>query len=349
MLGEVLGHRLAGARSCTSPCSSPASRRCFITTGTPPTRSRSLMWNLPPGFMSAMCGTLAAMRLKSSRSSVDAGLVGDGQQVQHGVGRAAERRGDGDGVLERLLGHDLARRDARAAACSRRPRRRDRRRPRGGRRSAGGDAVPGRLMPSASAIELIVLAVNMPPHAPSPGQALRSISPSSSSVIVPAAHAPTASNTLVMSSATPLCSPGHDRAVVDEHARQVEAGRGHQHRRDALVAAGQPDEAVEALGVHHALDRVGDDLAADERGAHALVAHLMPSLTGDRAELHRERRRPSRTPALACSASLRSVMLHGVTSFHDVGDRRSAACPSRRRSARRPAASPAPAPSACRR
>ena len=25
----------------------------------------------------------------------------------------------------------------------------------------------------------------------------------------------------------------------------------------------------------------------------------------------------SRTPALACSASLRSVMLHGVTSFHD--------------------------------
>ena len=36
---------------------------------------------------------------------------------------------------------------------------------------AGGDAEPGRLMPSASPIELIVLAVNMPPHAPSPGQA----------------------------------------------------------------------------------------------------------------------------------------------------------------------------------
>ena len=28
------------------------------------------MWNLPPGFMSAMCGTLAAMRLKSSRVNV---------------------------------------------------------------------------------------------------------------------------------------------------------------------------------------------------------------------------------------------------------------------------------------
>ncbi len=60
----------------------------------------------------------------------------------------------------------------------------------------------------ASAIELIVFAVNMPPQAPSPGQALDSISWSSSSVIVPAAQAPTASNTLVMSSAVPLCSPG---------------------------------------------------------------------------------------------------------------------------------------------
>ena len=76
------------------------------------------------------------------------------------------------------------------------------------RSTAGGDAVPGSDMPIASAIELIVLAVNMPPHAPSPGHALRSISPSSSSVIVPSAQAPTASNTLVMSSASPLCSPG---------------------------------------------------------------------------------------------------------------------------------------------
>ena len=66
------------------------------------------MWNLPPGFMSAMCGTRAAMRLKSSRCELDAGLVGDGQQVQHGVRRAAERRREGDGVLERLLGHDHA-------------------------------------------------------------------------------------------------------------------------------------------------------------------------------------------------------------------------------------------------
>ena len=49
-----------------------------------------------------------------------------------------------------------------------------------------------------------MLAVNMPPHAPSPGQAFFSIACSSSSVILPAAQAPIASNTDVMSSALPL-------------------------------------------------------------------------------------------------------------------------------------------------
>ncbi len=63
-------------------------------------------------------------------------------------------------------------------------------------------------MPRASPIDAMVLAVNMPPHAPSPGHALRSMAPSSSAVMVPSAHAPTASNTLVMSSVVPLLLPG---------------------------------------------------------------------------------------------------------------------------------------------
>ena len=59
-------------------------------------------------------------------------------------------------------------------------------------------------MPIASPTDAIVLAVNMPADEPSVGHARRSISPSSFSVIVPAAHAPTASNTLTMSSAWSL-------------------------------------------------------------------------------------------------------------------------------------------------
>ena len=59
-------------------------------------------------------------------------------------------------------------------------------------------------MPSASPIEAIVFAVNMPAHEPSVGHARISISPSSFSVMVPAAHDPTASKTLTTSSARSL-------------------------------------------------------------------------------------------------------------------------------------------------
>jgi hypothetical protein len=54
----------------------------------------------------------------------------------------------------------------------------------------------------------MVLAVNMPAQLPSVGQALRSISSSSASVIDPVASAPTASNTDTMSSTLPLQFPG---------------------------------------------------------------------------------------------------------------------------------------------
>ena len=45
--------------------------------------------------------------------------------------------------------------------------------------TAGADALPGSDIPIASATDAMVFAVNMPPHEPSPGQARRSISPSS--------------------------------------------------------------------------------------------------------------------------------------------------------------------------
>ena len=53
-------------------------------------------------------------------------------------------------------------------------------------------------MPSASKAEDMVLAVYMPPHEPVPGMARFSISSRSSSLNLPAAFSPTASNTLTM-------------------------------------------------------------------------------------------------------------------------------------------------------
>ena len=45
---------------------------------------------------------------------IDLGFVGDGDEVQHGVGRAAEGHDHADGIEERLAGHDVARPDAAA-------------------------------------------------------------------------------------------------------------------------------------------------------------------------------------------------------------------------------------------
>ena len=74
--------------------------------------------------------------------------------------------------------------------------------------TADGDAEPGSAMPIASAMVDIVLAVYMPAQLPSVGHALRSMASSSSSSIVPAAWAPTASKTLTMSRAWSPCLPG---------------------------------------------------------------------------------------------------------------------------------------------
>ena len=104
-----------------------------------------------------------------------AASCGDRQQVQDGVGRAAERHDDGDGVLERLLGHDLPRGDALAEQLDHGLAGGDARSASRRRSGAGGAALPGSAMPSASATLAIVLAVYMPPQAPSPGQAAFSI------------------------------------------------------------------------------------------------------------------------------------------------------------------------------
>ena len=61
--------------------------------------------------------------------------------------------------------------------------------------TAGAVAEAGSAMPSASAHTDIVFAVYIPAHDPAPGQAARSMSCSSPSVISPAECAPTASNT----------------------------------------------------------------------------------------------------------------------------------------------------------
>jgi hypothetical protein len=77
--------------------------------------------------------------------------------------------------------------------------------------SASGEAIcedPSRLMPSASNEDDIVLAVYIPPHAPTLGHAFFSIPTKSSSLILPAAKVPTASNALTIVRSWPFHRPG---------------------------------------------------------------------------------------------------------------------------------------------
>ena len=66
----------------------------------------------------------------------------------------------------------------------------------------------GRLMPSVSIADAIVLAVYMPLQEPGPGMAARSIASTSRWLIFFCARAPTASNTVTISTFLPLWLPG---------------------------------------------------------------------------------------------------------------------------------------------
>ena len=92
------------------------------------------------------------------------------------------------------------------------------------RSTAGGAAEPGRLIPSASATAAIVLAVYIPPQAPSPGQIARSIRSTSSRVILPARQAPTASKASMIVTSLPSTWPGMiDPAYRNTAARSSRA------------------------------------------------------------------------------------------------------------------------------
>ena len=77
---------------------------------------------------------------------------------------------------------------------------------------------------------------------------------------------------------------GQDRTAIDEDRRHVEPQHCHHHAGKALVAAGIADDRVVAVAADAEFDAVCDDLAGDQRGLHALVAHGDAVGDGDRVE-----------------------------------------------------------------
>ena len=74
------------------------------------------------------------------------------------------------------------------------------------------------------------------------------------------------------------------RPARDEHRRDVQTQRGHQHSGRDLVAVGDADHGIGAMGVDHVLDRVGDDLARGQGVEHPVVAHGDAVVDGDGVE-----------------------------------------------------------------
>ncbi len=220
---------------------------------------------------------------------VDAGFVGQRQRVQDGVGAAAHRHIQREGIVDRFGGDDLPRGDvcARPAPGSA---------PRRCRASASRSAVCasaeplyGSASPRTSIRQFMELAVNMPEHEPQDGQAIffQHLQPRCIDLARPG-YAPTPSNTEIRSIASPSgVLPGRHRPAGDEDRRDVHPHGRHQHARHDLVAVGDADHAVELVRLDHRLDAVGDQLARGQAIFHARVTHGDPVVHADGVELER--------------------------------------------------------------
>ena len=214
------------------------------------------------------------------------GLAGNREQMEHAVGRPTAGGDGSDRVLERSLRYDLARSDVLRhqihhqpagsfgdlilvwvergnVICSRRtdPQefQRHRHRVRGELSTAGAGAGAGAVFD----LKQFVLA-----HLAGGNRADRfeNLHQRNVSAFMPA---------------------GGDGAAVDSQAGDVDPHQGHDGGGDRLVASRDQDQAVEEMASGHQLDRVGDHLAAHERGFHALGAHRYTIGDGDGVEFHR--------------------------------------------------------------
>ena len=80
--------------------------------------------------------------------------------------------------------------------------------------------------------------------------------------------------------------PRRDRSPIEHHAGNIQTGHGHGRRGNRLVASHDAHHSIEKLPAADQLYGIGDDLAAYQRGAHALGAHGFAVRDGNGVELH---------------------------------------------------------------
>ena len=205
----------------------------------------------------------AADAIEVVELQLDVGLHSDCQQVQHRVGRASAGHDACDRVLEGLLRHHVARAQPQAQAVEHGSTGRS-----GelvaplvhrGRRGAPRQRHPDRLGRHRHGVRRVHAGAGSGARARVRLDRLQLIGRDPPRGL--GAHG----LEYVLDRQVPAVEvSGKDGPSIEEHRGQVQSGACHEHPRQALIAAGNGDHAVEPFGVHHEFDRVGDDLSADE-------------------------------------------------------------------------------------
>ena len=247
----------------------------------PPALWTSSTWYLLLGATLQMLGVRRLSWLMRCDVVLHARLAGDGQDVQHGVGAAAHRHVEDHRIVDRLLGDDFPRQQPVAFA----PR----------------VELPGHLHDplGGMAEELLPLgaggqqrAVDGQGHAQRLAEAVHAVGGEHARAGAAGGAAGLLQlEQLVGAELAVLLggradedvdqvdrlavgrAAGLHRPAADEHRGNVAAHGAHQHAGHDLVAVGDADHAVEAMGVDHRFHAVGDDFPAGKRILHAGVAH----------------------------------------------------------------------------
>jgi len=116
---------------------------------------------------------------------------------------------------------------------------------------------------------------------------------------------------------------GRHGAAADEDSGDVHPHRGHEHAGDDFVAVGDADHPVETMGAHHGFHAVGDQLPRGEGILHAAVAHGDAIVDADGVEHERHTARLADEPLdeLADPVQMH-VARHAIGVAVDDGDER---------------------------
>ena len=190
----------------------------------------------------------------------NAGLGGDGSDMQDGIGRTARGRGGDDGIAQRGLGDETARRGS--GLCQRH----------------GQAAAPGcrRRLVGMRGRNVVHAHRRQAQHgqdhrhrvggelaATGPGAGTGGLFDLGQTGIVQRAGRVSANRfEHVLDRQGLVAQPArHDRAAIEDAARHIHTGQGHGGGRNGLVAPDQDDNTIQAMPAGRQLDRVGDDLA----------------------------------------------------------------------------------------